>query len=296
MKAENSIAPQHPFAALFNQFGRRTQIEKVGTLPVHCEVYEHSKEAPVVLFIPGLGTYSRLYCEFLAKLSECGLNVIGVDLRGHGYSGGTRGEYTVTQVVQDMKGVMDHFAARYNDQIIVFGCSMGSALAVACAEADRRVQALLCHTFFISEIPPSPFHWFGWNWLALCSMVSPQFKIDFRMFMDAKTLMKNLNYEEFVQYDQLMVWQYPIKTLGSVYSRRCQILYRQFDFKAAIISGEQDPLIHPWYIQMVTKCMRHPFDSIIIPKAGHMLPFEDVERTIEAIRKWLGKTEILSAK
>ncbi len=293
MKIENRIPEQHPFAALFNQFGGKKQIKKIGTLPIHCEVYEYGKEAPVVLFIPGLGTYSTLYCEFFTKLSECGLNVIGVDLRGHGYSGGDRGDYTVSQVVSDVKEVMDHFAARYNDQIILFGCSIGSPLAVACAEADRRVRALLCHTFFLTEIPPSPFHWLGWSWLAWNSLFFPQLKMDFRLFIDAKTLMKNLNYEEFVQYDELMVWQYPIKTLSSVYSRRCQVFYKQFDFKAAIISGEHDPLVQPWYIHMITKCMKHPFEPIILPEGGHMLPFEDVKRTIDVTTNWLRKEGIL---
>jgi alpha-beta hydrolase superfamily lysophospholipase len=62
---------------------------RIGTLPLHTELYSCADEtAPLLLFIPGIGTYSELYAELLSDLSAQGLNVVGVDLRGHGYSGG----------------------------------------------------------------------------------------------------------------------------------------------------------------------------------------------------------------
>jgi alpha-beta hydrolase superfamily lysophospholipase len=74
---------------------RREVLRIEGEPPIHCELYEHHRTAPTVLFLPGLGTYSELYAELLAGVCDQGFNVVGVDPRGHGYSGGERGFYSI---------------------------------------------------------------------------------------------------------------------------------------------------------------------------------------------------------
>ncbi|QKK11517.1 MAG: alpha/beta fold hydrolase [Pseudomonadota bacterium] len=72
--------------------------EQVGDLPIHCEVFASAPAAPLLVFLPGISTYSALYAKMLYRLSQHGFNVVGIDLRGHGHSGGPRGEYTVEAV------------------------------------------------------------------------------------------------------------------------------------------------------------------------------------------------------
>jgi len=62
----------------------------VGELPVHCEIYEHCVDSPVLLFLPGIGTYAELYAQMLCSLPQQGFNVVATDPQGHGYSGGER--------------------------------------------------------------------------------------------------------------------------------------------------------------------------------------------------------------
>jgi len=258
----------------------------VGTVPIHLELYESEKNDPVIVFIPGMGTYSEMYCEFLSKLSTWGFNVVGVDLRGHGYSGGERGYYTVKQVVSDMREVVDVLSQSLKGPIGFFGCSIGAPLALACAESDPRIKALLCHTLFLAEYPPDAFTFFGWNALKLSRMFMPDFKIDFRSFIDINDLLNGNTFADFIDYDPLIVWDYSIDTLSDIYSWETILTQEKRDFKAAIIAGENDEIIPVEYMRQVIEKMKHPFDFICIANARHMLPFLNVKDTVHAARDW----------
>ena len=258
----------------------------VGSVPIHLDLYESEKEHPVIVFIPGMGTYSEMYCEFLYKLSTWGFNVVGVDLRGHGYSGGERGVYTVSQVVSDMKDVVDVLSEKLNSSIGFFGCSIGSPLAMACAENDPRIKALLCHTLFLSEYPPDFLTFSGWSMLHLSRMFMPDFKVDFRSFIDVDSLIGGNAFADFIDYDPLIVWEYSIATLSDIYSTRTRLIDEAMGFRAAIITGENDDVIQADYMRYIVEKMKHPFEFISIPKARHMLPFLNVRETVLAARDW----------
>ncbi len=272
-----------------DKFAEKRKIVEVGSLPVHCEVYESKKDDPVNIFIPGIGTYAEMYCEFLYKLSQWGFNVIGIDLRGHGYSGGDRGYYTTEEVQSDISEIITHFSHKYNDNIALFGCSIGSPLALAAAENDNRVKALLCHTLFLTEYPLDLTTMVGWKTLGLTNVFMPHYKIDFRMFIDVNQLSKDSPFKHFMDFDDLLVWNYPVKTLNSVYSRRCKVLWQQFDFKAAIILGDKDELVKVAYEKDIISKMQHPFELVVIPEGKHMLPFDHIKDLVLSSRDFFNK-------
>ena len=272
-----------------SKFNNAKKCVDLGSVPVHCEVYEHSKTSPVIIFLPGIGTYSEMYCEFLYKLSEWGFNVVSVDLRGHGYSGGERGLYTVEDVQDDISLVISHFTKEYNDRIGLFGCSIGSPLALAAAESDERVKALLCHTLFLTEHPPDVIHWIGWNSLGITSTFIPFLKVDFRQFIDIEKLIENNAFAPFIKFDDLIVWQYPVRTLSSVYRRKSRVSNEKLGFNAAIIVGSNDEILSLAYERNIISEMQHPFDLIVVDGAGHMLPFERVKETVLKARDWFNK-------
>jgi pimeloyl-ACP methyl ester carboxylesterase len=269
------------------QFINRRKQFNVGDVPIHCELYPGTKKNdPVIIFLPGIGTYSEMYCEFLSKLSTWGFNVIGVDIRGHGYSGGRRGEYTVDQVVSDISQVLDYVQESFSGPIGFFGCSIGAPLALACAEHDERIRALMCHTLFLTEYPPDFFTFSGWNMLRFSRIFLPDFKIDFRSFIDVDSLIHGHVFADFIDYDTLIVWEYSIKTLSDVYSVKTRLLDENMNFKATIITGEHDEVISPEYMRYIISKMKHPFDFITIPSARHMLPFLNIRETVISAKDW----------
>lgn len=77
--------------------------------------------------------------------------------------------------------IQNHFniylPQRFHDQIGVIGSSIGSRLGLAQAEDESRVRSLLCHTLFISEYRPDPWHWVGSQRLVYTVFWMPEFKI-----------------------------------------------------------------------------------------------------------------------
>lgn len=293
-----STAPIIPYldrTVAYEQLGltpylERREILTLGKIPLHGELYEYCPEAPCILFVPGIGTYSALYAESLSKLSDKGFNVLSIDLRGHGESGGKRGQYRVSEVVDDLQLALDYLSARYHDQIGVLGCSIGSRLGLALSEADSRVRSLFCHTLFLAEIPPNLSHFIGWQQLALTSLWWPNFLIDFRTFIDISEFLYHNPIGQFANHDDLMVWHYPVGTLHSVFSERTNILRKRLCIPSALLVGENDPIIRSAYIKRLIKRSAQHFELYELKGEGHLLPLEAVDAWVDVSSEWFSKT------
>ncbi|MEH6470029.1 MAG: alpha/beta hydrolase [Halopseudomonas sp.] len=277
---------------VFQQLGllpylEQRQLLTFSKLPLHCEWYHHSDDAPWVLFIPGIGTYSELYCEMLAKMSQRGFNLLSIDLPGHGYSGGPRGSYQLDTLVTQIGEVIDHIEQSYSGPITLFGCSIGSRIALALAESDPRIKALMCHTLLINEVPPDIFHGMGWQALSMGRWMMPGMEADFRTFIDIDNILEHNPMGEFARQDTRIVWNYPIATLDSLYSASSQILEKSLEIPAAIIVGEHDDVLPPSYIRRLVAQSAQPFDLFEVSDAAHMLPFDQVDITVETVSEWL---------
>ncbi len=279
---------------VFEQLGlipylQQRQTLTLTELPLHCECYLHSDDAPWIVFIPGIGTYSELYCEMLAKLSQQEFNCLSVDLPGHGYSGGDRGDYRLDSLLQQLNLVLDYIEQNYSGPIGLLGCSIGSRIALALTEQDKRVQALMCHTLFINELAPDMFHSMGWQALSLSCQFMPGMKVDFRTFIDVDNLLSHNPMGEFARHDSKLVWNYPIATLESVYNAPSKILHQTLGIPAAIIIGERDDVLYPAYIRRLIDQSAQPFDLFEVEGAAHMLPFDQVDTTADTCAQWFNE-------
>lgn len=265
---------------------QQRQILTLTELPLHCECYLHDDDAPWIIFIPGIGTYSELYCEMLCKLSQQGFNCLSVDLPGHGYSGGDRGDYRLDSLIGQLRLVLDYIEQNYSGSIGLLGCSIGSRIGLALAEQDNRIQALMCHTLFLNELAPDMFHSMGWQALSLSCQFMPGMKVDFRTFIDIDNLLSHNPMGEFARHDSKLVWDYPIATLESVYNAPSKILHQTLAIPAAIIIGEKDDVLYPSYIRRLIDQSAQPFDLFEVENAAHMLPFDQVDVTADTCAQW----------
>lgn len=268
-----------------DHFLAERQTQKVGPLPLHLEIYPHAPDSPVVIFLPGIGTYSEMYSEFFYHLNQQGFTVVGMDLRGHGYSGGERGRYTVQQVVEDVAAVIEHLQTRFSGPVVMLGNSIGAPLAVATAERNREIRAVICHTLFLNEFPPDVFHLWSWQWLAIWGCFWPDYRVDFRGFIDVDALMKNNPFRYFVDCDDLLVWQYPLSTLASVYTHRSRVMWEDCEFPTLILSGEYDEVLSPGYQHYLAHIARHPIEVQIVP-GRHMLPLDQPREMATTTAEW----------
>jgi lysophospholipase len=100
----------------------------------------------VMVFFHGIGSYGALYYHMAEGLAEAVDHVYYPDLRGHGRSGGKRGDLGPRrQVLADIGAIVDGVrAAHPRDAIVLAGESMGGLLSLAYAsERPDTVDGLV---------------------------------------------------------------------------------------------------------------------------------------------------------
>jgi alpha-beta hydrolase superfamily lysophospholipase len=93
------------------------------------------ESATSLVFLHGIGAYAGPLRRFARDLADRGLTVYLPDLRGHGRSGGLRGEMGSPGVVlADIACLMDHVRATHpGGEVVLGGESMGGLIALAYA-------------------------------------------------------------------------------------------------------------------------------------------------------------------
>jgi pimeloyl-ACP methyl ester carboxylesterase len=94
--------------------------------------YAGRSDLPPALFIPGLGSHRRgeKAHHFAARFSDEGRSLSAIDLRGHGDSGGTLRDLTMTRLLADVAAAATWTAQRSRcPRLVLIGVSMGAAAA-----------------------------------------------------------------------------------------------------------------------------------------------------------------------
>jgi alpha-beta hydrolase superfamily lysophospholipase len=83
-----------------------------------------------IVLMHGLGEHCGRYAHVARFFNDCGYSVRSYDHRGHGRTGGPRGDLPDTEtVLQDAKRVIDDFAANLSEPPLLLGHSMGGTFA-----------------------------------------------------------------------------------------------------------------------------------------------------------------------
>lgn len=266
---------------------RREVLELPGDPAIHCELYRHGPAAPVLLFLPGLGTYVELYAELLSRLCDKGFNVVGIDPRGHGYSGGDRGYCRVEDLVGDLQRLLDRLEQEFSGPVTVFGYSGGAVSAVALAERDRRIRAVLAGTLLLGEMEPDWLHGLGWNWTRTSAWFFPRLKLPLQQFLDFEALLDGHPAGPLISQDPRLVTEYPLATLASLFSQRSEIFRQRCPFRLAILQGDRDEVLDANYARRVMARARQPIELLLLKGEGHMLPWDNPAAMAREAAGWL---------
>lgn len=114
-----------------------------GDLPLHWTFWEaETEERACLLIVHGLGEHSGRYASFAGFLRQNAFSVLAFDLRGHGRSGGRRGDVDAfPRFVEDvvvMEGVMDGLTGAPS---FLLGHSLGGLVALARLEVESGPYA-----------------------------------------------------------------------------------------------------------------------------------------------------------
>jgi len=94
------------------------------------------KEDIAILFYHGITAHSGAYEMAGVPISEAGYNALGLDYRGHGLSGGNRGDASSKERwIADLAESVKFVKSLGYKRVIVMGHSLGMAAAICAAEA-----------------------------------------------------------------------------------------------------------------------------------------------------------------
>jgi 3-oxoadipate enol-lactonase len=108
-------------------------------------------DGPVVCLTHSLASDSGMWAEQLPPLLASGYRVLRLDMRGHGGSGPVGGDYTMSQLADDVAASLDFLGIA---RVQFVGLSIGGMLgqAFALAHGQRLISAMLCDT--APQTPP----------------------------------------------------------------------------------------------------------------------------------------------
>jgi pimeloyl-ACP methyl ester carboxylesterase len=255
---------------------------------------------PVMVFIPGTSVYALLYTEFMYKLSQEGFNVIGFDPRGHGKSSGKRGSYTLGELVEDARAVIDHAVSVYGDKVAVSGSSQGGMVAFYCAAAEPRLKAAVCHNVIAPDEPGNE-RMTRWPALyrpavPLLPMLQPLMRSpigDLRTpvsaYLDLKAETSRLfpDVATFLKTDPLVVGAVSLAALTSLPTTPLAVRVEEIETPIMVIHAGRDDIFPEDYVRRVYDRLTCEKEFLYLPDAPHLVMTDYVDDIIPPVSAWL---------
>ena len=257
---------------------------------------------PVMVFVPGTSVYALLYTEYMFKLSKQGFNVVGFDPRGHGMSTGRRGVYTLGQLVEDARAVIDHAVETYGDKVSVSGSSQGGMVAFYCAAAEPRLKAAVCHNIIAPDEPDNErmTRWPGMfrPLMPFLPLLQPVVDSPLGMLMTPVYLYLDLKAEtsrlipdvaKFLREDPLVASAVSLSALHSLASTPLARKVEEIETPLMVIHAGRDSIFPEDYVRRVYARITSEKEFLYLPDAPHLIPIDYVDDIVPPIAEWLKK-------
>jgi len=257
---------------------------------------------PVMVFVPGTSVYALLYTEYMFKLSRQGFNVVGFDPRGHGMSTGRRGVYTLGQLVEDAKAVIDHAIETYGDKVAISGSSQGGMVAFYCAAAEPRLKAAVCHNVIAPDEPDNErmTRWPGMfrPLMPFLSLLQPvvdsplgSLMTPVYLYLDLKAETSRLipDVAKFLREDPLVASAVSLSALHSLASTLLAVKVEEIKTPVMVIHAGRDSIFPEDYVRRVYARLTCEKEFLYLGDAPHLVMTDYVDDLIPPVSDWLKK-------
>ncbi|RCL64566.1 MAG: alpha/beta fold hydrolase [Bacteroidetes bacterium] len=270
---------------------------QVGGVSVHLRVLRKNEDAPTAVFIPGTATYAMCYAEFLHALYTAGMNVVGLDPRGHGQSKGLRGHYTIQSIMEDAEQAIQYAKQNFFGPVHLIGSSQGGITALYLATKGVSVDSVICQN--IADLTAkeanqlSRFPWLGRlgkPMLKLFARLLPKIRIPIHAYLALyKVRVKHFgNARCFMQEDPLALEHITLGTLASLASTKLPNPLAALTLPVFVFQGDADEIFPVAYTQLLVDAIGSPIKEFkVYSKRGHGIMVNEPGEVAHDVINWI---------
>lgn len=265
---------------------------------IHLDIYEHSKSAPTLVFLPGTAIYGMCYAEILEKIGAQGFNIVSLDPRGHGRSSGERGNYTITELMNDTQNVITYAINKFGDNVSLMGSSQGGIVSFYLAAKDKRLKSVICQNFAdltwkestrLTRFPRvskvlKPF-------LQRMGDIGPNTQIPISMYLDLEKI--NVKYfgnaKNFMEQDPMALKSVSFRAIHSLATTKIPVPVEEIETPVMVFQGDADSIFPVDYTQQIYDKLNVKKQFDLFPGLDHAIMTEDPDVILDPIMNWLGK-------
>ena len=278
----------------FDRFEQESVLS--GGVRLHLDVVEVNRNRPTVVFMPGTNAYAVLYGEFLGALADRNYNIVGFDPRGHGRSGGSRGSYTLPELVADMRAAVGYARKRFGEPIVVSGSSQGGITAFYLAAEKCPIAGVVCHNVAdlgdpeSVRITRSP----GLSRLMKpivmrLGRILPELKVPMTSYINLQAEpIKGLgNSKDLLFRGPLLVPFIRLKGMASLASEELPCPVEEMSIPVLILHGEKDTIFPQGYIEHIYNRLNCRKALKVYEGFHHYILFDHVDAILPDVLTWL---------
>lgn len=262
---------------------------------IHLLVFPAGASAPTLVFIPGTSVHAGFYIEYIYAMYKQGFNVVSFDPRGHGLSGGRRGDYTLDALVADTLAVVKYARGRFGGKVAVAGSSQGGMTAFYAAAADDSIAGAVCHNIadlngkdnlVLSQIRPP---------LALVPAAGflldlyGSYSIPISLYLDLTTekMKDGTGVIEYSAGDPLIVSRISLRALGSLLRTDLAKPVEKIRVPVMVVHADRDSIFPQAYVEDIYNRLTCPKKFMLFRNTEHLVMTNNVNEVAPASASWL---------
>jgi alpha-beta hydrolase superfamily lysophospholipase len=263
---------------------------------LYAKLYLKDKNLPTILLLHGLGFHSFEYEKLAPLLVDKGYNCLALDFRCCGKSEGKRGYWTLKDYVKDANCALDYIRQNINDNIGVFGNSLGATVAVYATAEDtenkiKSIVASNCATRPVDFGLNTSFRKLFLKIYDLFSKIIP-LRVSVNYFIPYNAILSDKKIIQSIANDSLVsdARKFAVSTYKDMFSWDATKIAGKINVPALVIAQKaKDKLQTNNQSMLLLNALKEPKELKQI-NTGHVPDIENSDLVSEILVDWFNKT------